>query len=58
MRSCLMSNSTGCSARDLGAIGAGVNEICGYFNQTKYEAYRDCTKLLYSFVQFADGQKH
>lgn len=56
MRECITSNSTGCSPKDLGAIGAGVNEMCGYFNQTGYEAYKDCTKLLYSFVTFADKQ--
>ena len=57
MRWCLTANATGCTPRDLGTIGAGLDEMCGYFNQTKYEAYRECGKLLYSFVTFADAQR-
>lgn len=54
MRACLTSPTTGCPLQDLRAFGASTNEMCGYFNQTGYEAYRDCGKLLFSFVTYAD----
>ena len=56
MRDCLTSNTTGCSPQDLRSIGTVFRDICIYFNETKYEAYEGCTKLLYSFVEYADGR--
>ena len=55
MNSCLR-NSTTCSSGDLRALGMNLQETCEYFNATQYQPYRECTKLLYSFVTFNDGR--